>query len=227
MFGFRRKNHWRRARHAIIGLVAAAFMAAWLLHPAEADTGTPDSDQARQDRDDQEDRQDREDREVREDREAAENRGPAVRQPVIPPGQEEALARMLGRGETLPGGCEFAHAHVERSVIGITYNCPSGEVAVEVRHPSDAPSGATQTAQFAVVLRGGEAPKEFFPGLLSQIRSGEGAVAWEWTAPSPGGTGRAQVRRGYSRIVTLATIGAIVAAAWWLRRRAGQAARAE
>lgn len=142
------------------------------------------------------------------------DRGPAVREAVIPPGQEEALAKLLGRGAELPGGCEFAHAQVNQSVIDTNYKCPAGSVAIELHHPSQAPSGATETSKFALVVREGEPPQEFIQGLLALIRAEEGSVSWEWTSPTP-------VRSapgGYRRIVTLGVILAVIVGVWALRR---------
>src|SRR5947208_3265485 len=89
---------------------------------------------------------------------AAENEPAQGDEPVIPPGQEELLADMLGRGATLPGQCSFANGGVERTTVKAAYTCPGGEVVFELHHPSKAPAGATQTARFAVTVRAGSPP---------------------------------------------------------------------
>jgi len=137
---------------------------------------------------------------------------------VIPPGQEEVLAGMLGRGASLPGPCNLAGAEVDHNIIKSTYNCPQGEVVFELRHPSEAPNGASQTAQFGVVLRSGTPPDGFIDALVALIRSKEGAFQWkrmEPPAPVQSGTGS-----GSRRVpILVAGVVAIVVLGWILRRR--------
>src|SRR5437870_1606738 len=64
---------------------------------------------------------------------------------VIPAGQDDLLAEMLGRGGALPGQCTLATGEVDRTIIKATYACPGGEVVFELRHPGKAPATATQT----------------------------------------------------------------------------------
>ena len=163
------------------------------------------------------------DGETAEAGENGENRGPAVRQAVIPPGQEEQLANMLGRGATLPGQCQFARAQVDQSVISSTYTCPQGEVVVELAHPSVAASDAATTEKFAIAVREGAAPPEFLEGLLERIRAEEAAVEWAWTGASPVTAGPT----GYRRIVTLSVLLAVTVAGWWLMRRRPQQSSGE
>src|ERR1700688_3359491 len=73
--------------------------------------------------------------------------------PAIPPGQEELVAAMLGRGETLPGGCALAGGGPDHTLIKAVYACPSGDVVFELDHPSTAADTATQTANFAITLQ--------------------------------------------------------------------------
>src|SRR5438105_71718 len=56
--------------------------------------------------------------------------------PVIPPGQEELLATMLGKGAVLPDECKLADAEVDHTTIKAKYTCPGGEVVFELAHPS-------------------------------------------------------------------------------------------
>jgi hypothetical protein len=109
--------------------------------------------------------------------------GPA---PMIPPGEEELLAEMLGRGDSL-AGCAFTDAEVQFTVIKVTYICPGGAAAFELCHPSQAPRTAIQTAQFAFTKQSGSAPRSLVDALVSRIRSREDAFEWEW----PGGQGNA------------------------------------
>ena len=110
--------------------------------------------------------------------------GPAVSpNPMIPPGEEELLAHMLGRGVTL-AGCTLASAAVEYTTVTATYACSEGEAVFELAHPSTAPASAIQTAQFAIMLQSGFPPHSLADALVSRIRSREDAFEWEWLPSS-------------------------------------------
>ena len=133
---------------------------------------------------------------------------------VIPPGREQLLGEMLGRGAALPDQCGFAGAQVERSVIRSTYKCPDGDVVFELRHPSTAPAGATLTARFAIIVLSGSPPPDLAGALASRIRSREEAFEWTWTSPTT-------PPRPSPTIVLLAAAAgllAIVACGWVLQR---------
>jgi hypothetical protein len=131
---------------------------------------------------------------------------------VIPPGQEELLADMLGRGATLPGECKFAGVEADHAVVRTTYSCPSGEVVFELRHPSEAPRGATQTERFAITVKSGNPPNGLAEALASLIRSRESKFVWKWVGP----TGRTSTRP----IGSLAAGVLVVAVGlWWMLRR--------
>jgi hypothetical protein len=104
---------------------------------------------------------------------------------VVPPGQEEILSDILGRGVELPGTCKFAGAEADASVIRSTYACPKGAVVFELRHPTEAGSGATKTSEFAVTLKSGSPPAGLVDALASHIRSREAAFTWQWIGASP------------------------------------------
>jgi hypothetical protein len=98
---------------------------------------------------------------------------------MIPPGEEELLAQMLGRGVTL-AGCNLTSAGVEHTIVKATYACSEGEAVFELTHPSTAPATAIQTAQFAITLQSGSPPRSLTDALVSLIRSREDAFEWEW-----------------------------------------------
>ena len=104
---------------------------------------------------------------------------PVSPDPMIPPGQEELLADMLGRGAT-PAGCTLTGAAIEYSIIKATYACSGGEAVFELRHPSSAAASAIQTAQFAITLLSGSPPHSLADALVSLIRAREDAFEWEW-----------------------------------------------
>jgi hypothetical protein len=139
---------------------------------------------------------------------------------VVPPGQEELLADMLGRGETLPGQCRFGSGQVSGQVVLGTYTCPGGEVVVELRHPSTAATDNPRTERFAVAVRSGTAPAELTTALVERIRAREGD--FEWVSRSQPAPAAASGRR-------YPVFAALLAAAllfWVLRRRRSAAQRA-
>ena len=109
----------------------------------------------------------------------AADRPPVAPNPMIPPGEEEVLAEMLGRGVPL-AGCVLTGAAVEYTIVKATYACPDGEAVFEFTHPSAAPASAIRTAQFAFTLQSGSPPHSLADALVSLIRSREDAFEWEW-----------------------------------------------
>lgn len=103
---------------------------------------------------------------------------------VIRPGQEGALAEMLGRGADLPAACRFTGGQVATDAIVATYACPSGEVVLELREARVAPAALPRTDTLAVAVRSGAAPRELVEALLARVRSGESTI--EWSAQTSG-----------------------------------------
>lgn len=108
-------------------------------------------------------------------------------EPVVPPGQEELLSAMLGRGSALPNGCKFAGGGADGPVIRATYTCSTGEVIVAVVHASNGAESATQTEHFAIAVESGSAPSELTDTLASLIHSREGDFEWVWLSGDPVG----------------------------------------
>jgi hypothetical protein len=146
---------------------------------------------------------------------------------VISPEQQELLADMLGRGVML-AGCQMGNGEVDRKVVNVVYACPSGEVAVQLVHPSQAPSDATETDHFAITLQSGTPPEELLPALASRIRSKE--AGFEWTLvggadPSSGLFSRSDddTRRSGSMSVSWVRLGVAgllgIGVMWWILRR--------
>jgi hypothetical protein len=102
----------------------------------------------------------------------------AIGQAVIPPGQEDLLAAMLGRGAELPEACGFAAGQVERSIVRGVYRCPGGEVVIELRHPTVAPMAASRTEKIALVTVRGTPPAALLAALMERVRQREGAFEW-------------------------------------------------
>ena len=132
---------------------------------------------------------------------------------VVPPGQEELLAAMLGRGAALPGPCTFVGAGADHAIIRSTYSCPHGTVVFELRHPSNAPGNATHTAQFAIMLHSGAPPDGLTDALASLIRSRESAFTWKWLGTPSKRSSRLNVFLAAAGVLGIAALG------WALRRR--------
>lgn len=101
-------------------------------------------------------------------------------EPVVPPGQDDLLSSMLGRGAPLPDGCKFAGGGADGPLIRTTYTCPSGEVVYHVVHPDNATETATETEQFAIMVESGAPPDSLADALASLMRSREGEFEWLW-----------------------------------------------
>jgi hypothetical protein len=98
---------------------------------------------------------------------------------AIPPGEEELIASMLGRGIALHG-CTLVRGGIEYTVVKAAYDCPDGEVSLQLQHPRNATEPSVQTARFAITLESGSPPREFAHALASRIRSQEGGFQWGW-----------------------------------------------
>lgn len=132
---------------------------------------------------------------------------------VIPPGQEELLADMLGRGQTLPGGCTFTNGQIEKTAVVGTYTCSGGEVVAELQHPSLAPADAPHTATFALVVRKGALPADLSAALLERIGAREGGFQWKEV-------GSPVANNSVTRLLTIVAAGlSVVAVLLWAVRR--------
>lgn len=134
---------------------------------------------------------------------------------VIPPGREELLAEMLGRGAALPGECAFTSGQVESDVVTATYTCPAGAVVFTLRHPDKASSDATLTEKFGIAVKSGTPPAGLTDDLASRIRAREQAFEWTWVG--------SYAERQSPRV--LVAIAILAGAVLWLvlRRRRRQA----
>ena len=99
--------------------------------------------------------------------------------PAIPPGEEELIASMLGRGMALHD-CTLISGGVEYTTIKATYDCPGGEVTLQLDHRRNATATSTQTGQFAITVQSGSPPLGFGDALASLIRSQEDDFQWSW-----------------------------------------------
>jgi tetratricopeptide (TPR) repeat protein len=112
--------------------------------------------------------------------------GDEAARPVIPPGRETIIGRMVGDGvESLSGGCALVRAAILQAVVKAEYAC--GGVAVEVlmRHPEGAAASALRTSAFAIEVTPADAPAEFVATLLQRVKEGERGWEWQMVAPKP------------------------------------------
>lgn len=120
----------------------------------------------------------------------AANDDPSVgRDPSIPPGQESLIGAMLGRG-MMVRGCRLDSGGIEYTVIKAAYNCPRGQVTLELCHLLDprlldATVPLTQIGLFAMTIQSGSPPAGFEEALVSRIRSRESLFVWTWPEPAP------------------------------------------
>jgi hypothetical protein len=104
---------------------------------------------------------------------------------AIPPGQEELLADMLGRGVQLPGECTWTGGSVDADVVRSSYQCAGGPLRFELRRAADAPADAPRVGRFGVVAIEGSAPPDFMAALLARIGAREREVGWKSTVRGP------------------------------------------
>jgi hypothetical protein len=98
--------------------------------------------------------------------------------PGIPPGQDELLLAMLGKGESLPGGCEVGDVSIVYSVIEAHYNCSQGEVVLELTHSSGAYEEDTQTRDFAIAVLEGSPPTSLVDEISVRVLDRENGFEW-------------------------------------------------
>ena len=119
---------------------------------------------------------------------AADDDAAAV-EPVIPPGEEQVAANMLGRGTGLQY-CTLVSGGIQDNVISGVYNCVGNEVRVELANLRNATATSIRTGQFAVTIQGSPTAG-FEDDLVARVRSAEGSFQWSWpqrdAAPPDGG----------------------------------------
>ena len=97
---------------------------------------------------------------------------------VIPPGQEDLLLTMLGRGASLPDGCSLSDGQVEYRTVKATYACPLGDVVIALSHPERGTDTSTATERFALIVDSGSPPESLIDALAANVRKQEGSFEW-------------------------------------------------
>jgi hypothetical protein len=108
---------------------------------------------------------------------------PAAAAPVIGPGQDQLLGRLL-QLDGAPGGCKVATVSVDKDHVSASYTCAGMSVPLELHHPATARPAALKTERFAVVAPGAAPPVDLLRDLEKSLRAGEGA--WVWSKPTGG-----------------------------------------
>ncbi|MFO0548569.1 MAG: SGNH/GDSL hydrolase family protein [Polyangiaceae bacterium] len=147
---------------------------------------------------------------------------------VIEPGQEDALADMLGRGAELPAGCAWAGADIEANRVVSRYGCAGRAVAVELCHPIEGacvPRAKATTSVFALApFEDSRPPSELVEALSKRVEAKRGTFRWS-QAETPPGSSEAQRSARPMQGVLFAIFGAAMAAmvgglgVTWLARR--------
>jgi hypothetical protein len=138
----------------------------------------------------------------------------------IPPGQEQLVGEMLGNGITLPDDCKLVSGNAEKATIKATYSCRTGEVVVELAHPTAAPADATRTEKFALRVERGTAPPDLPNALLSRIRERESQFQW---AVHSDGAREPPPRAAVPMLSSAVGLGVLLIAALLLWRRRARA----
>lgn len=90
---------------------------------------------------------------------------------VIPPGQEQAIATLLGEGTPL-GPCTLADAAIARDHVRARYQCDGTDVVAELRAAGQ-PGDCGETEHFAV-----QASEPLCALLLARVRQHEAGFRW-------------------------------------------------
>jgi hypothetical protein len=149
-----------------------------------------------------------------------------TRMSAIPPGQEQVLAAIVGRGVTLPGPCSLADAEIDHTVVRSTYKCPGGDVILELRHPDRGADATLRTAQFAIAVVKGARPPGFLEALEARTRAYEAGFTWKrWSTRPQRPPVAFQARTIVGWVIASALAAAVVAIGMRRRRTIARAAR--
>ena len=116
-------------------------------------------------------------------------RSPAL-EALIRPGQEDVIARMLGRGELLPGSCRLAEGQIAHNIARGTYLCGAERVTLQLSHPSKAPDDALRAGDFAIDLVEGPPPAGFLEAIAARVRTEGSQFEWVLEAGPTAESGR-------------------------------------
>jgi hypothetical protein len=140
---------------------------------------------------------------------------------AIKPGAETLLGDMLGKGETLAGGCTLTEAKLERTSVLPTYTCGDQQVVLQLVHPASAPSRAVRTNRFAVSVQSGTPPAGLVEAIADRIRAREATFEWAEVGDTRPPSETARTSGGWL-LPLVGTAAAALLLLWALRRRQPQ-----
>ena len=150
---------------------------------------------------------------------------PPARAQVIPPGQEELLGAMLGKGAQLPDGCALADGLIDGDAVRATYHCPYGEVVLQLSHPSEHAPQATVTKQFALSVVSGSPRHDLLAAIEALIRAKEPAFEWSMLSVGAHSRGFFGVPESVFALLLLGLAAASSVSAWRTRAERAPVAR--
>lgn len=110
--------------------------------------------------------------------------GAPARSYGLPPGQEELIAAMLGRGAALPGGCRWEGASIDGDRVSARYRCDGGEATLTLLHARAAAAGALRLGNTALVPGPG-APTELVRAVAGRVGEREAQLRWMTVGAQP------------------------------------------
>jgi tetratricopeptide (TPR) repeat protein len=116
--------------------------------------------------------------------------------PLIPPGREGQVSRMLGSGAgDLPGHCIVSGIDIDRDHVRARYRCGGdNEVELELHPPGQVGPAVARTRHFSIVGSASACPPGFLAAVTALVRRHE--EGWSWVLPpadgrsAPAGTRR-------------------------------------
>lgn len=128
------------------------------------------------------------------------------RHAVLVPGQDELIARMLGKDE-LVDACRFSGGVADGATIRAFYKCAAVDLEVEVVHRDAATWRMTRTEHLGIRVLNGSAPDGFMTALSARLRRHEAELRWNQIGQSHQG------RRLVGILIVLAALTFVVSAA--------------
>lgn len=139
---------------------------------------------------------------------------------AIAPGTESLFAEMLGKGETLPGGCTLTDGKIQRTSVLATYTCGDAQVVLALLHPASAAPGGVHTDRFAVSVQSGTPPKGLVEAVGDRVRAREAAFQWVEVGDTRVAGETARTRTSERLLMGAGAVVLAIVLFWALRRRA-------
>lgn len=145
--------------------------------------------------------------------------GLAHAEAVIPPGQDDLVAAMLGGGRVLANGCRLSSGSVEKTYVVGHYDCGPATFEIELRSIDDSSNGP-RTTKFVIVAH--DAPPALVDDVRRLVLANESGFRWftpAETKPAPSAMGERNDRPARSLLLSLGWLALPFALAMALRSR--------